>query len=741
MNKIILKIGGMSCSACSSGLEKYLNKQKGVINASVNLVLSQALIEYEDNLTIDDLSNYIKKAGYENLGIYNASLETSENKSIRTLFIIFTILAVIILYISMSHMFHLPIIPFLNMNKHPVNYTIVLFILTLPFLIYGQDIFKSGYKNLVNKTPNMDTLVSLGVFSSFGYSLFSSIMVLTGHEEYVTNLYFESSAIVIFFIKLGRFIDKKVGEKTKEALKELVQITPTKALIKVNNNEREITIDEVKKGDILIAKPGMKIAVDGVIVKGETHLDEAFITGEAIPIKKSIGNKVVAGSINHDGFIEYKAEKIGRDSTISEIVRLVIQATNTKAPISHLADLVSGYFVPTIITIAIITFIIYLLLGYDLSEAIDTFVTVLVVACPCALGLATPLAIVVSVGVCAKNGILIKSSAILENAHKIDTIVFDKTGTLTYGNLKIAKIFNYSNLNDDELVSITASIEVKSTHPISKAFTTYVSDRKINMCDIKDFQNLSGIGLAGMIENRKIYIGNNKLFNKLKLENKHKQDEEILAKMGTSIVYVIEDNKVIGLIGVKDIVRDNVKETISKLKQMNKEIIMLTGDNDITASIIAKSVGIKKVISNVIPQEKTKVIKDLIEQGRKVMMVGDGVNDAPALATANIGISFNSGTDIATDSADVILMNDDLIKIVDLIHISQKTLKNIKQNLFWAFFYNGCMIPLAIGILKPFNLSLNPMIAGFAMNLSSFTVILNSLRLKKIKLEEGDEDV
>ncbi len=730
MKKIILKIGGMSCSACSSGLEKYLNSQEGVINASVNLVLAQAYIEYEDSLTVLDLERFIKERGYESLGIFNENEEEDNNKKDKTLLFIFLPLAILILYIAMADMFHLPT---LKLFKNHFYYALTLLILTLPFLWYGLDIFKSGIKNLIHKNPNMDTLVTLGVFSSFIISLVSFIMIILGKMEYHMNLYFESVAIIIFFIKLGRIIDKESKGKTKEAIKELVQITPTKALKKDNDKEIEITIDEVKKGDILIAKPGMKIAVDGVIVNGETHLDEAFITGESKPVKKAINDKVVAGSLNIDGYFEYRAEKIGRDSTISEIVKLVVEATNTKTGIQRLADKVSSYFVPFIMLIAFLTLIVYLILGNSLNQAVITMATVLVVACPCALGLATPLAMVISIGTSAKNGILIKSSEILEEAYKVDTIVFDKTGTLTYGNLKISDVKNYSKKSDKDLIKLIASLEKKSTHPIAKAFKEQVSDK--DFLNVQKFQNISGIGVKGIINNKEVIVGNNKLFKKFKLKNNYLKDEKELASFGNSIVYLIEDKQVLGLFGVKDIIRTEAKRTIMTLKKMGKEIIMLTGDNLETANIISKSLGIDKVISNVMPAEKTKIIKDLIKNNHKVMMIGDGINDAPSLKSATVGVSINSGTDIAVNSSDIILMNDNLEKIPLLLNISSKTMKNIRENLFWAFFYNVCMIPIAIGVFKPFGISMNPMFAGIAMTISSITVLLNSLRLKKIPLD------
>ena len=730
MKKVILKIEGMTCSACSSSLEKYLLKQKGIDDALVNLVMSSASISYEDNITLDDLNRFVSEAGFKSLGIYNEQDNDSPNK--KNYFIVNGLLALLVLYISMSHMIHLPVIPFLHMMNHPINYSVCLFIFGLYFIYFGRDIIYNGVKNIKYKSPNMDTLVTLGVISSFIFSTFNMFMILKGNNEYVESLYFESVCIILYLIKFGRYIDDISKEKTKDAIKGLVTITPKTALLFVNNKEKEVFIDEVKKEDILIAKPGNRFAVDGIVVKGSTHVDESFISGESIPVKKSIDDKVMAGAINLDGEVLYKAENIGKDSTISEIVRLVVEATNTKAPIARIADKVSGVFVPIVITLAVITFIIHLILGFTFSESIVYFVTVLVCACPCALGLATPLAIVISEGLCAKNGILVKKSEILENANKIDVIVFDKTGTLTYGDLRISKIINNSGYSNNSLLEIVSSLESKSTHPIASAFKSYASDNGLKSLNVSDFKNLAGIGLSGVINEKEYLIGNNKIFDKYKIDNNMSKEEE-LALDGNSIVYILENRKVIALIGVKDIIRDNASRVIKKLKQINKRMIMLTGDNEITANIIAKSIGIKEVIANVSPKDKSNKIKELKSKGLKVMMVGDGINDAPSLSLADIGVSFNSAIDIAADSADVILMRNDLNSIYNLFDISRKTLANIKGNLFWAFFYNACMIPIACGLLEFVNVSMNPMIAGLAMTLSSFTVILNALKLKRWK--------
>lgn len=702
MKSLILSIDGMTCSACSNGLEKYLNKQNGIFNSSVNLVMANATITYDEKiLNQEKIEKYIKQAGFKSLGVFKKINTKKNSKKEKIQFIIFTILSIILMYIAMGHMVGLPIINFLSPHNNPINYTMCLLILAIAFLIYGYDILKNGYKNLIHKIPNMDTLVAIGVISSFAYSLYGVFMIFKGNLHYVMNLYFESSAIIIYFVKLGRYIDKISKDKTKEAIQKLVEITPNQAIIEVNGVQKQVTLDEIKKGDIVISKAGDKIAVDGEIIEGNAHLDESFITGESKPVAKSIGEKVIAGSLNYDGFIKYKAERIGKESTISEIVKLVIEASNTKAPIAKIADKISGYFVPTVIVIAIITFVSYLFLGYDIKTALSTFITVLVVACPCSLGLATPLAIVISEGLCAGNGILVKKSEILENASKINTIVFDKTGTLTYGKLKISKIYNYSNIPQNQLIKMVGSIEEKSTHPIGKAFMDYMVENKIEKLNVENMQNIAGYGIIGTINNEKIILGNRKIIEKFSIENNHLKDEEDLALGGNSIVYVANENKILALIGVNDVVRENAKDVIKELKKYNVKTIMLTGDNKQTAEKIGKELEITEVISNVLPSQKSDTIKSLKENGNKVMMCGDGINDSPAITNADIGVSVKSGTDIAMDSSDVILTKNDLYSILKLIKISEKTVKNIKQNLFWAFFYNCLMIPVAIGFFKP----------------------------------------
>ena len=757
MKKVLLKIGGMTCSACSSGLEKYLNKQDGIESAAVNLVMNNANIQYdEQKLTLEQIEKFIEKAGFESLGIDNFQKEEKKQNNQKYKLIALGVLAVITLYISMGHMIGLPAIPYLNMHENPINYAIALLILAITACIFGWDILKNGYKNLVHKSPNMDTLVGLGVLSSIIYSLYGTFMILKGNTEYVNNLYYESAVIIIFFIKIGKYVENRNKDKTKEAISQLMMITPKHATVLRNGEQVQVTIDEINVGDIVVCKPGEKIAVDGEIVDGITHIDESFITGESMPVKKEKGKKVIAGSINYEGTIEYKAEKIGKNSTVSEIVKLVVEATSTKAPIAKIADKISGIFVPTIMIIAVLSGLVWFAINRDVSWAINVFISVLVVACPCSLGLATPLSIVIASGESSKKGILIKNSEALENAHKVKTAVFDKTGTLTKGKLSLSKIYNYTEnysnsqdsnenaetnsnekgkqLSDDDIIKIVASIEAKSEHPIARGVVEEAKERKIGLEKVKEFQNLAGLGVTALYNGEKYIIGNKKLMeqNEVEVIGQAMKDEEELQKAGNSILFVAKENKLIALLGVKDNVKENAKDVISKLKALGINVVMLTGDNEKTAKAIANSIGIDNVIAGVMPKDKAKTIEDLKKNNELVMMCGDGINDSVSLVKADIGVSVGSGTDVAMDSSNVVLMNNNLEKIVDLIEISHRTIRNIKQNLFWAFFYNLCMLPIAIGVLSPFGITINPMMASIAMTISSVTVTLNSLRLKRI---------
>lgn len=712
MKKVILNIEGMTCSACSNGLEKYLNKQKGIKNAVVNLVMATAVVEYDEEITIKDINRYVEEAGFKSLG---EKQEEKNNHNFRKA-IIFSALGIILMYISMGHMLNLPIPELLDGMMHPRIYATTLLLLTTVFLIWGFDIIKNGIKNIIHKMPNMDSLVGIGVLVNFIYSAYNTILIFKGQTNLVHNLYFESSAIIILFVKLGRMIDQKNKSKAVDTIKNLVTITPRNGVILRDGKEITVTINDIQKGDIVICRPGEKIAVDGIITKGRTHTDEAFITGESKPVSKDVGSRVIAGSINYDGYIEYKAENIGKDSEISHIVNMVVEATNTKAPIARLADKISGYFVPTIFIISVISFLLNLAVVRNGTQAINALVSVLVVACPCALGLATPLAMVVAIGNCTKNGILVKSSETLEASSKIDTVVFDKTGTLTQGKLAIQdKEISKENMK------ILQSIEEHSNHPLAKS----ICENADNLYSVEEFEEISGLGIKGKIKNQVYFAGNNKFVGDR--ENPYKNLEEEFSNKGESIVYLFTEKSVLGIVGLQDTIKPEMKDVINKLKQAQKQVIMLTGDNTNTANSIARELGMEMVISNVSPKEKLEKIKEL-NTNNNCLMIGDGINDSPALKTASIGVSVQNGTDITQDSADIILLNENMDSVYKILTIGDKTIKIIKQNLFWALFYNIAMVPLATGLLP---ITLNPMIASLAMTLSSFTVVINSLRLKK----------
>ena len=716
MKKIVLKISGMTCSACSSGLEKYLSKQKGISSASVNLVLSLATIEY-DSISVKTIEKYISEAGFKSLGEFKKIGELESNSSDKHKLIILGLVVIFLMYVSMYHMFNAPAFPLLN-HDHLVILATFMLLVSIIFLIYGFDIIKSGIKNLIHKMANMDTLVTFSVLCSFLYSLYGYIEILVGNSNFIHNLYFESACMVIYFIKLGRFIETLGKDKTKSALKELVQITPEYAVLKKEVEEVKVTIDEVKEDDLLISKAGEKIAVDGIVKSGKSYVDESFITGESNPVLKRAGDNIIAGSILYDGYLEYNAKRIGKSSTISQIIEIVINATSNKSKIERLADKISGYFVPIVIVIAILTFIIHLTLGSSLTDSLTHFVTILVVACPCSLGLAVPLVNVVANGLCAKKGIFLRNGEVLEKAKDIDTLVFDKTGTLTYGKLNVYKMFNYSKIPDKELLNIVANIENLSNHPIAQAFKV---KEKLN---VTNYQVIPGKGIKGSITHKTYYLGNASILKDLNIEDAYTENYQELTSAGCSIIYVIQNKKVIGLIGLRDTIRKNIQSVIKKFQESGIEVIMLTGDNKETASIIASEIGITNIYADVLPQDKANTIDNLINDGKKVAMVGDGINDAPALVKSTVGISISDGTDIAASSSDVILMNNDISNILDLINISKKSYRVIKQNLFWAFIYNLCMIPIAAGVFA--NIEMTPMFGSIAMTISSLTVVLNS---------------
>lgn len=736
-----LKITGMTCAACSSSIEKAISRKKGIKSAMVNLSTERLTVEFDENIILlDQIEEIILKLGY---GIDKSQSSSYLDKNIHTKkilirFIISLIFTVPLLYISMGHMFSYEVVDFLNHEKNPLNFTIAQFILVIPVLIVGTPFFKKGLKSLINFKPNMDSLITIGTISAFLYSLYESVKVISGNHASAMNLYYESSATILTLITLGKYLEEVTKGKTSNSIKKLIGLSPKTALVERDGVEVEIKIEDVKVGDILIVKSGEKFPVDGEIIYGSCLVDESMITGESIPISKKINDKVIGASINKNGFVKYVSTKIGEDTMLSQIIKLVEEAQNSKSKIAKLADKVSYYFVPTIIFIAIVSFLFWIFYRRDFEFAFTIFVSVLVIACPCALGLATPTSIMVSTGLGAENGILIKSGEALEIAHRTNVVVLDKTGTITEGKPKVTDLLINSDVFNDEkeFLSYAVSIEKGSEHPLGEAILEYGIEKKVDIFEIEDFKNIEGMGVSASVNFKRILLGNKKLLDENNINiGEFKNVSDILANSGKTPMYMVVDNKFGGIIAVADTVKENSKKAIEKLKSMGIKVLMLTGDNKKTALSIGKEVGIEEVIAEVLPKDKSLEVSKLKDIGYKVCMVGDGINDAPALMNAHIGIAIGSGTDIAIESASVILMKNDLFDIPKFFKLSKNTIRNIKQNLFWAFLYNVIGIPFAMGVFYLFGGSLlNPMIAALAMSFSSVSVILNAIRLKFIKI-------
>lgn len=732
MKKDIIKISGMTCAGCSSGLEKFLNKQQGIIRAEVNLVMGNAYVEYDENIVnLDIIAEYVKQAGFRSLGTDNFEEEKNNFRKSKIKLVITIILGLILFVVCMLNMFKVEI-PYINSNQNPKIYVSILAFLCTGIIIMSFDIILNGINKIIHKIPNMDSLISLGVITSYLYSIYSLIITIFIDVEYVNKIYFESAAMVIVFAKLGRYIEGKSKGRVKESITKLMTITPNKATIIRDEYEVKVNIDEINKGEIVICRPGEKIAVDGIITSGTTHIDDSFITGESMPKNKKVGDKVVAGSINLEGYIEYKAEKIGKDTIVSEIVRTVVNTLNSKTKTQKVADKICGYFVPVIVSVAIVSLIIWLILGKSIFFAFNIFISVLVVACPCALGLATPMASTVATGTSVKKGILIKNNRIFEQLNKIDTVVFDKTGTLTLGKLRIDEIYKYGSVSENRILQLIGTLERKSEHPIAKAIIHRCIKQGIKIGQAREAEILVGLGIKSRYKGEDILIGSKKLMQKNKIAI-NEEDEQKLYDKGDMVIFVAVDNQLISMIGLKDTIKDEAKEVVEDLNKRGIETIMLTGDNEKAAKLIAEEVGITNIIANVLPNQKAKKIESLIQKGKKVMMVGDGINDAPSLVKSDISVSMEEGSDIAIDSSDIVIMNGDLSKISLLFNLGKKTMKIIKQNLFWAFIYNMIMIPIAAGVFIKVNIVLNPIYSAIAMTLSSILVIFNSLRLIRIK--------
>ena len=735
-------VTGMSCASCANAVEKALNKNND-INASVNFATEKLNIEYdEEKYNFDKIREIVESAGY---GLVEDMIEDKKMelyqekiKSLKNRLILAIIFVVPLLYISMGYMLGVVLPEFLNPKVNPLNFALVQFVLTLPIIYAGRDFFLHGFKNLVRKSPTMDSLIAIGATAAVLYGIYATFRIVTVDPEAHMDLYYETAGTIITLILFGKLLEAKTKGQTSSAIKKLIGLQPKKAKIIENGAEKEVLIENLKVGDIVIVKPGEKIAVDGRIVEGATSIDESMLTGESLPVSKKVGDKVVGGSINKNGSIRFEATEIGKNTVLSQIIKLVEEAQGSKAPISRMADIVSAYFVPIVIGIAIITGIAWFLSGSGLVTALSFFIAVLVIACPCALGLATPTSIMVGTGKGAENGILIKSGEALETAHKIKTVVFDKTGTITKGKPVLTDLIAYGKYNENELLKIAASVENDSEHPLAEAIVNKAKEKNIEIKPYEKFRAMPGYGIRAIFEGKEVQIGNRKLMENRKINVEISQkDYDILSNEGKTPMYISIDNELAGLVAVADVIKETSKEAIEKLKKMGIKTIMLTGDNEKTAKFIAKQVGIDDVISEVLPYQKSQKVKELQEKDEFVAMVGDGINDSPALAQANVGIAIGNGTDVAIESADIVLIRNDLRDVAGAIALSKATITNIKENLFWAFFYNVLGIPFAAGIFYAFfnGPKLDPMIAAFAMSFSSVSVLGNALRLKFFKVK------
>ena len=750
--KLELKIDGISCQACVAKIERKLSRTDGVEKALVNISNNMADIEYDEKeIKASEIMKIIEKLGYtpkrrEDLKDKEEALRAEKKLKLElTKSKIAIVLSLILMYISMSHMFGLPVPHIIYPVDHIFNYVAIQFIIAITVMIIGKRFYKVGFRQLFMLSPNMDSLVAVGTSSAFIYSLYISYKIFADNNIHLMHsLYYESAAMIIAFVMLGKYLETLSKGKASAAIKKLVNFQAKKANIIRNGEIVEIDINEVSKGDIVFIKPGEKIPVDGTIIEGHSTIDEAMITGESIPVEKLENDKVYSGSINKDGALKVVVNATEGETLISKIAKLVEDAQMTKAPIARLADKVSLIFVPTVIFIAIFAALLWwFLIKYNVVSVsqnhfefvLTIFISILIIACPCSLGLATPTAIMVGTGKGAELGILIKSGEALEKLNEIDTIVFDKTGTLTEGTPKVIDIVSIGNaLSKDEILKIAASMEVNSEHPLGKAVYDEAKEKNVELYEVKKFLSISGRGVIGEIEEKKYLLGNKKLLLDNGISNLYEEEIHRYELEGKTTILLADEEKLIAFITLADVVRNESVKLIEKLKKENIKTYMLTGDNERTAKVIAKKLGIDDVIAEVSPEDKYKKVKDLQEQGRKVVMVGDGVNDSPALAQADVGMAIGSGTDIAIESADIVLMSKDIETILTAIRLSKATIKNIKENLFWAFFYNSCGIPIAGGLLYLFTGHLlNPMLAGLAMGLSSVSVVTNALRLKRFK--------
>lgn len=746
-------VTGMSCAACSAGVERAVGRLKGVNSVEVSLVGKSMLCDFDENVVSEkQIIAAVKKAGFkafaekknknDTIGESSANIVDSENDGftpIKTRLILSVIFLVLLMYVSMGHMIGLPVPSFMHGVENGVAFAFVQFLLVLPILYVNRKFFINGYRALWNRVPNMDTLVAVGSSAAVVYGIFAIFMIAYGvgngnlelAKKYLSGLYFESAGMILTLVTVGKLLEERSKKKTYSAIQKLIDLAPKTAVVIRNGIEEEIAIEKIVVGDIILLKPGSSVPVDGEVVDGGGTVDESALTGESMPVDKRVGDSLMSASIVKSGVFKIKAQRVGSDTTLSQIVELVKNAASSKAPIGRLADKVSGIFVPVVMSIALVVAVVWLACGETFEFALNAAISVLVISCPCALGLATPLAIMVSTGKCASKGILIKSAEALEQLHNVTTVVLDKTGTVTEGKPSVTNVVSSEFVSELELVSLAASLEKNSQHPLSVAVTEYAAEKEIELADAKDFQNIDGMGISAMIDGKEAYAGNAKFMMAKNIDvSTTAQIAEELAGKGKTVMYFACGGKFYGLIAVADKVKVTSKAAIESLKKSGIEVIMLTGDNAVTANAIKNEVGIDRVEAEVMPADKQRIIAELKSAGKKVVMVGDGINDSPALMQADVGIAIGNGTDIAIESADVVLMKNDLNDVSQGINYSKRTIRNIKQNLFWAFFYNTLGIPLAAGVLYPFwQIMLSPMIGALAMSLSSLFVVGNALRL------------
>lgn len=749
LKKSTLKISGMSCQSCVSRIEKKVMELSGVEEINVNLATENGVIYYsKDEIKLSQILQLIGELGYEAFkeGEVKDSISDKKNEEFKKeqkKLIVSLVFAIPVFYISMGHMMGFPIPGIIAPKNNPVNFAMIQLILSLPVIVAGRRFYLTGIKLIYKMSPNMDSLIAMGTGAAVVYSLYGTYMITVGHIEYVHVLYYESAVVILALITLGKHLENISKGKTSDAIKKLMGLQPKRASLVKNGEIIEVDIEDVEKGDFLLVKPGESIPVDGEVVEGSSSVDESMLTGESIPVEKTYGSKVVGASINKNGSIKMKATAVGADTVLAKIVKLVEDAQGSKAPIARMADIISGYFVPVVIGIAFLSATTWYILGVtervELSASpgifsLSIFIAVLVIACPCSLGLATPTAIMVGTGKGAEYGILIKGGEALEMAHKIDTVVFDKTGTITQGKPRLTDVISSGKLREDEVLRLAASAELHSEHPLGDAIVEGAAERGIELAEIKKFNSVTGMGIEALVDGREVLIGNRKFIKERGIEVSFDMEEEQLSKEGKTLMLVASDGEFQGVIAVSDILKETSKEAVEILKNMGIKVAMITGDNKLTAESIGRDVGIDIVMSEVLPEEKSFEIKRLQKEGSKVAMVGDGINDAPALAQSDVGIAIGNGTDVAIESADIVLMKSDIKDVASVIQLSHATIKNIKQNLFWAFAYNSMGIPVAAGVLYILTGHLlNPMIAGAAMAMSSVSVVTNALRLRLFK--------